>query len=87
MLEAAEKYQKVFDRLELHDAQYIHEFCLGEQKMCPSSSDWEYARYFIKFLKVFYDATMTLFGSLYVTSNTFLRQLCLIHTQLQAWRG
>ncbi|XP_052297146.1 zinc finger BED domain-containing protein RICESLEEPER 2-like [Citrus sinensis] len=86
MLEAAEKYEKVFDRLELHDAQYIHEFCLSESKTCPSSIDWEYARYFIKFLKVFHDATLTFSGSLYVTSNNFLRQLCLIHTQLQAWR-
>ncbi|KAH9736326.1 BED-type domain-containing protein [Citrus sinensis] len=86
MLEAAEKYEKVFDRLELHDAQYIREFCLNEPKTCPSSIDWEYARYFIKFLKVFHDATLTFSGSLYVTSNNFLRQLCLIHTQLQAWR-
>ncbi|KAH9763602.1 BED-type domain-containing protein [Citrus sinensis] len=86
VLEAAEKYEKVFDRLELHDAQYILEFCLSEPKTCPSSIDWEYARYFIKFLKVFHDATLTFSGSLYVTSNNFLRQLCLIHTQLQAWR-
>ncbi|KAH9662777.1 BED-type domain-containing protein [Citrus sinensis] len=85
MLEAAEKYEKVFDQLELHDAQYIREFCLNEPKTCPSSIDWEYARYFIKFLKVFHDATLTFSGSLYVTSNTFLHQLCLIHTQLQAW--
>ncbi|KAK9221778.1 hypothetical protein WN944_010207 [Citrus x changshan-huyou] len=86
MLKAAEKYEKVFDRLELHDAQYIREFCLSEPKTCPSLIDWEYARYFIKFLNVFHDATLTFSGSLYVTSNTFLRQLCLIHTQLHAWR-
>ena len=86
MLEAAKKYQKVFDRLELHDAQYIRGFCLSKPKMYPSSIDWEYARYFIKVLKVFYDATLTLSGSLYVTSHIFLRQLCLIYTQLQASR-
>ncbi|KAK9203688.1 hypothetical protein WN943_013944 [Citrus x changshan-huyou] len=84
--EAAEKYEKVFDRLGLHDAQNIREFCLSEQKTCPSSIDWEYARCFIKFLKIFHDATLTFSGSLYVASNTFLHQLCLIHTQLQAWR-
>ena len=53
MLETFEKYEKIFDQLELHDAQYIREFCLREPKTCPSSIDWEYARYFIKFLNVF----------------------------------
>ena len=46
MLEAAKKYQKVFDQLELYNAQYICESCLSELKMCPSIG-WEYACYFI----------------------------------------
>ena len=83
MLEAVEKYQKVFDQLELYDAQYIRESCLSELKMCPSIG-WEYACYFIKFFKVFYDATLIFFDYLYTTSNTLLCQLCLIYTQLQS---
>ena len=84
-IKGCKKYQNVFDQLELYNVQYIREFCLSKLKMCPSI-DWKYARYFIKFFKVFYNATLIISYSLYVTSNTLLRQLCLIYTQLQAWR-
>ncbi|KAK3231390.1 hypothetical protein Dsin_003271 [Dipteronia sinensis] len=85
MLESAEKFQKAFERLEDHDTQYFRDFCLGEDKGAPTSLDWEFARCFIKFLKVFFDATLKFSGSLFVTSNTFLRHLCMVHSQLQNW--
>ncbi|KAK3189129.1 hypothetical protein Dsin_028690 [Dipteronia sinensis] len=85
MLESAEKFQKAFEMLEDHDTQYFRDFCLGEDKGAPTSLDWEYARCFIKFLKVFFHATLKFSGSLFVTFNTFLRHLCMVHSQLQNW--
>lgn len=65
MLESAENFEKAFKLLEHEDAQYFHEFCVNGKHGAPSSSDWDNARFFIKFLKVFYDATLK-FLELYV---------------------
>ncbi|XP_060967282.1 zinc finger BED domain-containing protein RICESLEEPER 1-like [Cannabis sativa] len=48
----------------------------------PSSSDWECATVFVKFLKTFYEVTLKFSGSLHVTSNNFYHEICEIHTQL-----
>jgi hypothetical protein len=37
----------------------------------PNYDDWDRIRTFLKFLKLFYDATLRLSGSLYVTSNMY----------------
>jgi hypothetical protein len=37
----------------------------------PTFVDWERIKIFLKFLKLFYNATMRLSGSLYVTSNMY----------------
>ena len=51
------------------------------QLLAPPFEDWQMARIFIKFLKVFYDATLKISGSLYVTSNMLFQQICTIeHT-------
>ncbi|KZV38952.1 hypothetical protein F511_41435 [Dorcoceras hygrometricum] len=70
MLEAAEKFEKAFDRLEDHDSQYV--------KGPPSKEDWDNARNLVKFLGVFYEVTLRISGSLFVTSNQYFHELCLI---------
>uniref|UniRef100_A0A803PST2 Zinc finger BED domain-containing protein RICESLEEPER 2-like n=1 Tax=Cannabis sativa TaxID=3483 RepID=A0A803PST2_CANSA len=87
MLEAAEKYQKAFERMEMHDVGYVKEFCTSEEKACPNESDWDSARLFIKFLKIFYDSTLRFSGSNYVTSNHFLDRVSFIHSRLAFWCG
>ena len=37
----------------------------------PEKEDWNRARVFVKFLKMFYDVTLKFLGSLHVTSNFF----------------
>ncbi|KAF7124301.1 hypothetical protein RHSIM_Rhsim12G0168900 [Rhododendron simsii] len=54
-----------FERLEDKDPLYPLELSDG----CPPIRDWDDARYFADFLQKFYDATIRLSGSTYVTSN------------------
>ena len=85
MLEAAKKFQKAFERLEDEDPQFIREFCITNDRGAPSYDDWDSARAFIKILKTFYEATLKFSGSLFSTSNSFLRQLSLVHAQIKSW--
>lgn len=87
MLEVAEKYQKAFERMEMHDVGYVKELCTGEVKKCPNESDWEVARIFVKFLKIFYDCTLRFFRSKFVTSSQFLDRVSFIHSRLEFWSG
>ncbi|KAJ9541479.1 hypothetical protein OSB04_027985 [Centaurea solstitialis] len=87
MLEAAEKYQKAFERMEMNDVGYVKEFCTGEVKKCPNESDWEFGRLFVKFLKIFHDCTLRFSGSKFVTSNQFLDRVSFVHSRLEFWNG
>ncbi|XP_038896550.1 zinc finger BED domain-containing protein RICESLEEPER 1-like [Benincasa hispida] len=62
MLEAAVKFEKAFNRLEDEDASYRHD-------LSPNKQDWTNAKMLIRLLKVFYDVTLEISGSLYTTSN------------------
>lgn len=48
----------------------------------PTSTDWESASIFVKFLSTFYDVTLKFSGTLHVTSNNFYHEICEIHSQL-----
>ena len=71
MLDAAEKFEAAFVRLQYHDAKYKKHFEKEKIKDPPEKEDWNRARVFIKFLKTFYDVNMKFLGFLYVTSNFF----------------
>jgi hypothetical protein len=51
----------------------------------PTYDDWARIRIFLKFLKLFYDVTMRLSGSFYVTCNMYFQEICLIQMHLQAY--
>ena len=92
MLEKAEKYQKAFERLEEDDPNFLmtireeakeegndrHEVAWGMDDV-----DWEKIRIFLKFLKIFYDATLQFSGANYVTSNSFFLELMSIHDTIE----
>ncbi|KAL4010314.1 hypothetical protein IC575_030165 [Cucumis melo] len=71
MLEAVVKFEKAFDRLEDEGASYRHD-------MSPNKEDWTNARMLIRFLKVFYDVTLKISGSLYTTSNLVFHQITVV---------
>jgi hypothetical protein len=72
MLSIAEKYQRAFEVLGEEDSQLV----------VPTYIDWENARAFVKYLKTFYDVTLIISGSNYVTASLFFMQLCIIQDAL-----
>ncbi|KAL4366059.1 hypothetical protein AHAS_Ahas07G0168200 [Arachis hypogaea] len=73
MLEAALKLRAAFDLLELQDDKYINE--MSKSYGVPTDDDWTYAESILPFLKIFYDATLRISGSLYVTSNKYMKEV------------
>ncbi|CAL1379180.1 unnamed protein product [Linum trigynum] len=67
MLESALVFKRAFERLEEEDDKYKVE--LEKLKGTPNELDWHYVESLVHFLKIFYDATLKVSGSLYVTSN------------------
>ncbi|KAI4318084.1 hypothetical protein L6164_025892 [Bauhinia variegata] len=66
------KFEKAFARLEDDDMSYLASF---GHDYPPNSDDWKCARVFTRFLKIFYDATLSFSSSLYVTSNVSFHKL------------
>lgn len=83
MLEAAEKYEKAFDRLFDDDAGYRRAFESSTVLSSPGFDDWEKARKLIPFLKPFFTATSLLSGTSYVTINQYFGQFCKIRNLLR----
>ncbi|XP_020989632.1 zinc finger BED domain-containing protein RICESLEEPER 2-like [Arachis duranensis] len=75
MLEVALKHRKAFELLALKDNTYIGEMNGGKGRGVPSDSDWEYAESIVPFLRVFSDATIRVSGTLYVTSDTYMKEV------------
>ncbi|XP_019196303.1 PREDICTED: zinc finger BED domain-containing protein RICESLEEPER 2-like [Ipomoea nil] len=70
MLQSALTYQKVFESLE-SDCSFKSD--LGNS--IPDFMDWESVGNLVQLLKCFYDMTIRISGSLYVTSNTFFTEI------------
>lgn len=81
MLESALKYQRAFERLEDQDSHFASDLREGP----PMGSDWDNARALVKFLKCFFESTKRLSGSLYVTSNSYFREVFKIENTLVTW--
>ena len=81
MLDCALKFVRAFDRLEEEDGHYKLYFCEADRNGKkpigpPNYLDWKNAKTFVKFLGI-------VFGSLFVTSNTYFHELISIEDQLQ----
>ena len=88
MLDCALKFVRAFDRLEEEDGHYKLYFYEadgnGKKPIGPPNYlDWENVMTFVKFLSIFYEATLRFSGSLFVTSNTYFHELISIEDQLQ----
>ncbi|CAI9301016.1 unnamed protein product [Lactuca saligna] len=73
MLSCALYYRLAFSHLSLSDSNF---------QTCPSSDEWDRVEKMCGFLKVFHDATLQFFGSLYPTSNLYFPQIFGIHLKL-----
>ena len=80
MLDAAEKFQAAFEKLEDEDPGYMEFFNLSGP---PCSIDWEKSRAFVIFLKTFYDATKLFSSSQEVSLHSAFHNLSEILCKLQ----
>ncbi|KAH9759845.1 BED-type domain-containing protein [Citrus sinensis] len=91
MLMTALKFQAAFDRMAEVDKPYEAYFLEKENNVKrvgpPGPEDWESAGRIVKFLKVFYDATLLFSASLSVTSNLCYDTIGLIESSLTALEG
>ena len=81
MLETAQKFEKVFIRMDFEDDSYSSYFINKENSGgmgSPSGIDFQNCRTFVGFLKLFYNAMKKFSGSLYVTTNSFFDEMFVI---------
>ena len=83
MLEVAIKYRKAFDRLKREDNCFVPYF---ESLTPPDKADWAKIESFVKFLKLFYDSTLALSGSNYVTCAQFFVQIVVMHLTINRFQ-
>ncbi|KAL9227709.1 hypothetical protein vseg_003363 [Gypsophila vaccaria] len=74
MLDSALIYRKAFLKLETSDGGKFRSE-LEKNRGVPVDGDWERVAHLLPFLKIFYDATLRLSGSLYTTSNMYLQEV------------
>ncbi|GJT80232.1 zinc finger BED domain-containing protein RICESLEEPER 2-like protein [Tanacetum coccineum] len=79
MLEIAQNYERAFARYDSEDRHYRDDL---EKTGVPVSSDWANVRRLTKFLEHFYELTLKVSGTLYVTSNSFLDDITSIEAAL-----
>lgn len=70
MLDVAQIYERAFERFALEDSYMIQDF-----DSIPTSIDWRKCRYLNQVLENFYDLTLKVSGSKYVTCNTFFQDI------------
>ncbi|XP_048502686.2 zinc finger BED domain-containing protein RICESLEEPER 2-like [Beta vulgaris subsp. vulgaris] len=75
MLSAAIDLEGAFERYGEEDPHYVIELNEREGKGTPTYDDWSNVKRFSEFLQAFYDLTLRVSGSLYVTSNLFFHEL------------
>lgn len=72
MLNVAQHFERAFNRLGSRDPLFKQEMISGEG--WPTVEDWGNVRRIVLFLKHFYELTLRISGTLYVTSNGFVHE-------------
>ncbi|XP_017614061.1 zinc finger BED domain-containing protein RICESLEEPER 2-like [Gossypium arboreum] len=73
MLDTAQNFERAFERFEEKDTNFRAELERGEGR--PSVDDWANVRDLRDFLEHFYEVTLRISGTSYVTSNNFFDEL------------
>ncbi|CAA0806372.1 Zinc finger BED domain-containing protein DAYSLEEPER [Striga hermonthica] len=81
MLNVAQKFERAFDRYEMKDPFFRLELKHGP----PSIVDWENARRMVDILSHFYELTLRISGTSYVTSNEFYHEISSVNCLLREW--
>ncbi|GJW24845.1 zinc finger BED domain-containing protein RICESLEEPER 2-like protein [Tanacetum coccineum] len=82
MLEVAHEYKDAFARYDLEDVEFgVHIRNKGHS--VPTAEDWVNAKKLCHFLKTFYDITLRISKTKYVTSHTLVNELATIRALLR----
>lgn len=76
MLSTALPYKAVFSRASRVDRQYTS---------LPSDEEWKFAEDVVERLRLFYDITVLLSGTDYVTANIYFTRIAKIRMQIRQW--
>ncbi|CAN1303262.1 Zinc finger BED domain-containing protein RICESLEEPER 2 [Linum perenne] len=87
MLQAAEKYETAFEMYALSNRQFRIDLISTASLGVPDEDDWNDARRIMGFLKCFYDFTLKVSRSSYVTSNLFFPEVVILYRMLKMWEG
>jgi len=75
MLKTAWKYQRAFEWFDDEDPFFRNQVLSGNENNEMSEDDWTNARSLCTFIEKFYELTLRVSGSLYITSNNFLHEI------------
>ncbi|CAN0899662.1 Putative AC transposase [Linum grandiflorum] len=79
MMEAAEKYEDAFKLLEGNDCNFKSHL---DRQIFPTFMDWENVRMLMKYFKFFYDMTIRVSGTSYVTTHLFCKELIDVYDEI-----
>ncbi|GKA32922.1 zinc finger BED domain-containing protein RICESLEEPER 2-like protein, partial [Tanacetum coccineum] len=83
MVEVAHEYKDAFTRYDLEDVDFgLH--IVNKGHSVPTSEDWVKAKKLCHFLKTFYEITLRISETKYVTSHTLVNELATIRALLRA---
>nr|GEY68284.1 zinc finger BED domain-containing protein RICESLEEPER 2 [Tanacetum cinerariifolium] len=83
MLEVAHEYKDAFARYDLEEVDFRLRI-MNKGHLVSRSEDWVKAKRLCHFLKTFYDITLRISGTKYVTSHTLVNELATIRALLRA---
>uniref|UniRef100_A0A803MIX4 BED-type domain-containing protein n=1 Tax=Chenopodium quinoa TaxID=63459 RepID=A0A803MIX4_CHEQI len=75
MLKTALVFRKAFKNMKTKFSPYTKELMKQPVEGAPNDEDWNKIQSFLPFLEIFYNATLKLSGSRYVTGNTFVEEI------------
>ncbi|KAG8651936.1 hypothetical protein MANES_06G036850v8 [Manihot esculenta] len=87
MLSSALKFENAFDRYATVDPYFKIDLQSCEGNGVPDSLEWEYIGKIVEFLGHFYELTLRIYGSRYVTSNIFFDEISSVDCLLQEWKS
>ncbi|CAN1125861.1 hypothetical protein LINPERHAP2_LOCUS3099 [Linum perenne] len=91
MLEAAEKYEIAFKLLEGNDKNFksylLRQKYQNETLETSTPLDWNNVRRLMKYLEFFYDLTVRVSGTSYVTTHLFCKELCDVFDEIAKMEG
>ena len=82
MLNTTCKYERALERFDDEDPLIRNQVLSGNENNEMSEDDWTNARSLCTFIEKFYELTLRVSGSLYITSNSFLHEISNVACEL-----